>query len=269
MLPLLNTIHKPEKIYETAGNPMLVLCDDFQNWICKHSPYSSKLVNEVVGSYFASLWGLCTPEISLINVHQDHIPNNIQGINFNKPCFGSKYIESSKEIDETTLSMFEDISFRRKIINKDDFLLIALFDIWLSNEDRNHNNSNLLVDFSVPGEVYFTVFDHDSIFNSNALHRGVYQINDFDSLINTKLANVLFKSGQSLVNLVDNLIKKFYICTTECENNIDNFLALLPIEWGVDKKELEIQLRNNLFTKEWLKDCETNFRALIQANINK
>lgn len=267
MLDLRNTIHEPEKIYATAGNPMLVLCDDFQNYVCKHSRHSSKLVNEIVGSFFADCWDLPTPEICLINVEKDHVPKNLQGVNFNKPCFGSKYIESSKEIDATTLSMFDDPSFRRKIANRNDFLMIALFDIWLSNEDRNHNNSNLLMDFSANSQIYFTVFDHDSIFNSNALHRGVYQINDFDSLIYTELANKLFTRGQSLVNVVDNLVKKFYICVNLCENNIDALMALIPVQWGININDYKGQLTNNLFTTEWLIECENNFRALIQANI--
>ena len=49
MLPRFKTIHKPDKIYPTAGNPMLVTCNDLQFWICKHSRDSSKLLNELLG----------------------------------------------------------------------------------------------------------------------------------------------------------------------------------------------------------------------------
>ncbi len=267
MLKALKTIHKPDKIYPTAGNPMLVTCDDLQSWVCKHSRDSSKLLNELLGSCFARKWNLNTPEICLIQVQADHIPPGVQGIHFQKPCFGSKYIESSKEIDDSTLAMFEDPNFRKKISNKEDFLMIALFDIWLSNEDRNHNNSNLLIDFSLANEFYFTVFDHDAIFNTNNLHRGVYQINDFESLINTQLANILFTRGQNLVNVVNNLIKKFYICTRDCKDNIDDIIAFIPLEWGIDKEQLKEDLLENLFTEEWLNACETTFRTLVQMNI--
>lgn len=267
MLRLLNTIHKPEIVYQTAGNPMLVTCNDLESWVCKHSRDSSKLINEVLGSSFAEVWGLNTPEIALINVKKDHIPFNIQGINFDKPCFGSKYIQSSQVINKTVLASFMSASFKRKLINKEDFLMIAFFDIWLSNEDRNHNNSNLLIDFTIQNEICFTVFDHDAIFNSNSLHRGVFQINDFESLINTELANILFTRGQNLVKVVDNLVNKFYICIKQCEDNISDIISLIPIEWLVDIDSLEEQLRNNLFTTEWLNSCETNFRTLIQEHI--
>ncbi|MDT8413599.1 MAG: hypothetical protein RQ875_14125, partial [Vicingaceae bacterium] len=104
-------------------------------------------------------------------------------------------------------------------------------------------------------------------FNSNALHRGLYQINDFESLINTELANILFSRGPNLVKVVDNLVKKFYICTRKCEYNITDIISLIPVEWTVDKDSLEEQLRRNLFTTEWLNSCEFNFRYLIQENI--
>jgi hypothetical protein len=268
MLSNLTTIHRPDFVYQTGGQPLLVTCDDFQSWVCKHSRDSSKLVNELLGSYFASLWNLRTPEISLISVPQEHIPPGLPEINFNKPCFGSRYIKTSKEIDDSTLCLFQDKAFRKKIKNKTDFLMIALFDVWLSNEDRNHNNSNLLIDLTSNNETFFTVFDHDAIFNTNALHRGIYQINDFDSIIYTKLANLLFKKDQRLVKIVDNLINNFYLCVARCEHNLHDIVALIPPEWAVDKVQLEQLLRDNLFSEAWLHECENNFRTLIQANIN-
>ncbi|MBG6129168.1 hypothetical protein IWQ47_000140 [Aquimarina sp. EL_43] len=267
MLKSLNTIHKPDKIYPTAGSPMLVTCDDLQFWVCKHSREVSKLINELLGSRFAYFWELKTPEIALINVKKEHIPSGVQGINFDKPCFGSKYIQSSQEINDSVLASFKDASFRRKLANKDDFLMIAFFDIWLSNEDRNHNNSNLLIDFTIPNEIYFTVFDHDAIFNSNALNRGIYQINNFESLIDTELANILFSSGRNLVKVVDNLVKKFYICAESCEDNLKDIISLIPPEWDIDKASLIAQLRDNLFNENWLESCENNFRTMIQENI--
>ena len=267
MLNKLNTLHKPDIVYPTGGNPLLVLCDDLQDWVCKHSRESSKLVNELLGSSFAVHWNLHTPEISLITVKKEHIPAHLQGVNFSKSCFGSKYIRKSKELDHPSIGMFKDYNFKRKIENKDDFLLICLFDIWLSNEDRNHNNTNLLLDFSDINKIRFTVFDHDSIFNSNNLGLGIYQINEFDSLLYSELGSILYKKKQSLVNAVDNIIKKFYICISACEENLRQIIDLIPDDWGVDRDYLERQLRNNLFAKEWLRECENNFRIFVQTNI--
>ncbi|MEM6720794.1 MAG: HipA family kinase [Bacteroidota bacterium] len=267
MIQTLNTIHTPDKIFPTGKTPLLVTCDDLQSWVCKHSAHTSILTNELIGSCFANLWGLRTPDISFIHVNENHIPQGFSNSNFEKPCFGSKYIQTSIELNDSILHLFEEGSFRRKIINKNDLLMISLFDIWLSNEDRNHNNSNLLIDLTDSEKYYFTVFDHDSIFNSNSLNHGLFQINDFESLINTNLANILFKKGSNLIKVVDNLVEKFYFCTSTCENSIQNILFSIPQEWGINIDTLEKQLRNNLFTQKWLEDCENNFRAMIQKHI--
>lgn len=272
MLDILKTLHQPDKIYSTGEVPILVTCEDFQTWVCKHGRLStSHLFNELIASRFANIWEIRTPEICLINVSEEHLPienaNTLQPAFFRKPCFGSLYIESSKEIDSTLIPSFEDAIFRRKVKNKKDFLMIALFDIWLSNEDRNHNNSNLLLDFTNNEKYYFYVFDHNSIFNSNSLEHGLYQISENKSIINTDLAKILFKPGRNLTETVDRLIEKFYLCVKECEKNLKAILIEVPNEWNLNINQLELFLQQNLFTESWIEACENNFRTLIQTYI--
>ncbi|TAD96746.1 MAG: hypothetical protein EAZ97_13530 [Bacteroidetes bacterium] len=274
MLSCLKTLHEPNKIYQTGEVPFLVTCEDLQTWVCKHGRLaSSKLINEVLGAVFAKYWDLKTPEICLINVLEEHLPskytNILQPAFFKKPCFGSLYLENSKEIEASFIPSFEDKNFIKKIQNRDDFLKIALFDIWLSNEDRNHNNSNLLLEFSDNNQYYFYVFDHNAIFNSNALHRGLYQISEEESIINTDLAKILFKNRQNLRKNVDNLLKNFYVCVENCEVNLREILALIPNEWHSNIQQLELDLHKNIFEKKWLKECEINFITLFQKYIYK
>lgn len=272
MLDILKTLHKPDKIYSTGEAPILVTCEDFQTWVCKHGRMSnSHLFNELIASRFANIWGIRTPLICLIEVLEDHLPienaNILQPAFFKKPCFGSLYIEYSKEIDSTLVHSFEDTAFRKKVKNKEDFLTIALFDIWLSNEDRNHNNSNLLLDFTNNEEYYFCAFDHNSIFNSNSLHHGLYQISEDESIINTDLAKILFKQGRNLTIIVEKIIKKFYLCIEECERELGGILGDIPSEWNLNVNQLELLLRQNLFTESWIRECENNFRTIIQTYI--
>ena len=272
MLEILKTLHKPDKVYPTGEVPILVTCEDFQTWVCKHGRLSnSHLFNELVASRFADIWKIRTPRICLINVLEEHLPienaNILQPAFFKKPCFGSLYLESSKEIDATLVHSFEDITFRRKVKNKEDFLMIALFDIWLSNEDRNHNNSNLLLDFTNNEEYYFYAFDHNSIFNSNSLQNGLYQISEYESIINTDLAKILFRQGRNLTETVEKLVEKFYLCVKDCEDNLNVILNEVPNEWNLDIKQIELHLRQNLFKEGWIAECEKNFRTLIQTYI--
>ena len=272
MIELKQSLYRSERMFLTGDNPLLITCSDMTDWVCKHGRMStSTLFNEIIGSRFAQLWSLKTPAISLIEVAVDHIPdiylNTVQPAFFKKPCFGSLYIEYSQVIDNTLLPSFRNSAFKNKIANKLDFLKIALFDIWLSNEDRHHGNSNLLLDQTLPGEYYFTVFDHGAIFNSNTLHHDLYLISDNESIICSDVAQILFSHRNNLTQIVDNIVKDFYLYNTACEENLSSILTEIPLKWGLDISSLELLMRKNLFDSQWLIDCETHFRALIQANI--
>lgn len=274
MLASRKTLFKSERVFTTGEIPLLVTCSDFTDWVCKHGRmHSSSLFNEVIGSKFAKIWKLKTPPISLIEVSKDHLPNNylnkVQPAFFNKPCFGSFYIENSQVVDKTLLPSIRKANFRRKIANKKDILKIALFDIWLSNEDRHHANSNLLLDQTIIDEYYFNVFDHGAIFNSNSLIRGLYLIDNNESIIYSELVRILFSKVNNLTEIVDNIVQEFYLYTTVCEQELSNILMDIPDEWELNLENLELHLRKNLFADKWHKDCEIHFRTLIQAYIIK
>lgn len=267
-----NSLYRSERMFTTGDNPILVTCSDMSDWVCKHGRMSSSvLFSEVIGSTFAELWGLKTPQISFVDVFVEHLPNDylniVQPAFFNKPCFGSLYIEESQVVDKTLLPSFRNQTFRNKIVNKTDLLKIALFDIWLGNEDRHHGNSNLLLDQTLTNKYYFSVFDHGAIFNSNTLNHGVQLISDNESIICSDLAQALFRKGKTLTKNVDNIVKYFYLCTLECEAQLGNILNNIPVEWGLNVQNLDLLIRNNLFNQNWKNDCENHFRALIQANI--
>lgn len=267
-----NSLYRSERMFTTGDNPILVTCSDMADWVCKHGRLSSSILfSEVIGSTFAALWGLKTPQISFVNVNPDHLPsmhlNVVQPAFFNKPCFGSLYIEDSQVVDKTLLPSLKNQLFRNKIVNKIDLLKIALFDIWVGNEDRHHGNSNLLLDQTLANEYYFNVFDHGAIFNSNALAYGIQLISDNESIICSDLVQILFRKGKILTNNVDNIVKDFYLCTLECEAQLSNILNDIPVQWGLNLQNLELQIRDNLFDADWKSDCENHFRTLIQANI--
>ncbi len=67
-MQVLQTIEEVHKIFPTNGSsPILVTCDDFRDWVCKYDRTSKNLFNELIAAKFAEIWGIMTPEISLIN----------------------------------------------------------------------------------------------------------------------------------------------------------------------------------------------------------
>lgn len=207
------TIEEIHQVFQTSGSsPLLVTCNDFRDWVCKYDKAPKNLLNELIANKFAEIWDIKTPEMALIKVKKEHIPLHkypkIEHHLFDKECFGSLYLESSKEIDLSLVPLFKESSFRDKLGNKEDFLKIALFDIWLANEDRNHNNFNLLLNATADKLNFFYAIDHVTIFNSSFLNYNITELTEDDSIIKTELAKILFSNKKELSEIVDNLIKK-------------------------------------------------------------
>ena len=266
------TLYQSERIYNSGDKPILVTCADFQKWVCKHGRLSpSVLVNEVIGSKFADCWELKTPPICFIEVAEEHVPdspqNLIQPAYFKKPCFGSLLIKDSLVIDNTVLPSFKKASYRRKIKNKTDLLKIALFDIWLANDDRHHGNSNSLVDMTEHAHFYFSVFDHGALFNTNNLKYGINLISYNESLIYSDLYKIMFGRINNLSQIVDNIVAEFYLCIAKCEDELSDLLEDIPKEWNIDLDTFEKLIRDNLFNAEWYTSCVNHFRTLIQEHI--
>ncbi|SFW77247.1 hypothetical protein SAMN02927921_04207 [Sinomicrobium oceani] len=271
-MQLLHTIEDVHKIIETQGSsPLLVTCNDFRDWVCKYDKFPAYLFNELIASEFAKLWKIKTPETCFIKVKSEHIPHDkyprLQSDWFEKECFGSLYLEASKELDHTTLSMFQEKSFRDKIGDKTDFLKIALFDIWISNEDRNHNNFNLLLYASLNKMIFFYAIDHVNIFNSTFLDYGITQLTEDESIIKSDIAKILFGKDRKLTDIVNTLVEMLYLCSKACENKLDDILNLVPVSWHIDKNLIKKRITDNLFSDDWKKQCALNFRAFVQSFI--
>jgi hypothetical protein len=271
-MKVLYTIEEVHRIFNTTGSsPLLVTCDDFNDWVCKYDRFPKYLFNELIASEFAKIWNINTPETALIIVKSEHIPfekfPQLQPAYFEKECFGSLFLKNTKEIDLSFIPLFRDKSFRDKIQQKSDFLKIALFDIWLANEDRNYNNFNLLLHYSPNNVYFFYAIDHVNIFNSSFLNYGIAELTEEDTIIKTELAKLLYGNVRKLTEIVDKLVEDFYLCTIECEKNLDVIFDLLPDSWLIDKPDIRAKMQEHLFNEEWKKQCEVNFRTFIQSFI--
>lgn len=268
----LQTIEEVHLVFETTGSrPLLVTCNDFNFWVCKYDRYPQSLFKELIASRFATIFKIKTPDTAFIKVNPSHIPidkfPNLNLMLFEKECFGSLYLENSKEVDLSTLSMFKEKSFRNKIADKSDFLKIALFDIWMANEDRSHNNFNLLLYASSEQLNFFYAIDHVNIFNTGFLDIDITDLTEDDSIIKTDLAKILFGRKKNLSKMVDIMIENFYLCTDECERGLDDILSLVPESWNIDINQIRQKIIDNLFTNTWKNQCESKFREFVQSFI--
>lgn len=208
-----------------------------------------------------------------LNVKQEHISTEIlsgwiQYSNFEKLCLGFKYLPYAKDLSELDMGIKSNKRAKQNLINKNDLIRIILFDIWLSNEDRNQNNYNLLINPEEAGNRIVPI-DHEYIFNTNSLEGGIYQINDSDSLASTSLFKVLFskQNKKKIVILANQIIDEFYQHVVNCSNGIDAIFQEVPDSWNIDKV-LKREKLQQIFSEEWQKQTIQNFKVIIHRNLN-
>ena len=268
-IQLLKTVRSIQPItekYDTMGSsPILVIGSDFNQWVCKYNDVN-KLFNELLASEFAKSWQINIPETALVQIDYDRhiIPfNNKKGLErrfFERECFGSRFLDNAFDVNKTLL-VNKDIVQRIK--NKEDFLKIALFDIWLANEDRNAGNYNLLLRSVKGGYALFYIIDNTDIFNSSMAYRqNITEITEEDSILNSDLANLLFNKD-FLAKNVSNLLNEFPILAEKCKTQLAFILEQVPEKWHIDKFSYEVKIKA-IFSDNWLKICEQLFRTYIK-----
>lgn len=267
-MALLSSISPIDKVLPSAGSsPVVVWADDLEFYVAKYGkPHD--LFNELVGAAFARIWEIPVPATALIQVNPDHQPAGFSKKQFELPCYGSHYLQYAKDVNELLTTWQEKPHELNKIQNKEDLLKIGLFDIWVSNEDRNHNNTNLLLNPTDAG-FQFVAIDHVNLFNSNSLEHGVYHINEFESLISTDYVKMLFKRGTRLTALAEFLEEKFYLYTRKCLRDLPKILRQVPPEWKIDVSAKEELIRKQLGARIWLEETVYHFRLFLENQLTK
>ena len=260
------------KRYDTQGSrPIQIMGDDLNQWVCKYGDVQ-KLFNELLAYEFAKLWDIKIPESALIEIdYNKHVQtfSDKKGLDrrfFERECFGSCFLEGTIDVNKSMLGNKEIV---RRIKNKDDFLKISLFDIWLSNEDRNCGNYNLLLKTIEGGGGYTLLYiiDNADIFNSSmAYTQGLMDITEEDTLLNSELAVLLFKKDTQIVKKVDSLLSLFPSFVESCKKELSNIYQQIPQKWNINISQYETKI-NELFSENWLNICDKNFRTYIQTQI--
>lgn len=140
---------------------------------------------------------------------------------------------------------------------------IALFDLWLSNEDRNCGNMNLLVNFQ--SEVISPIaIDHEKIFNSGTLFGQIYALTYEDSLFYSLLFHRLFPNRNSNnLKLFDEIGSSLQINVSNCQRHLASIVDGIPEEWSYTKDEIYKNLSDRIFSKNWIEEVEKTYREFI------
>lgn len=258
-MELLFSIEEVNKRFETSGSrPLLVHASDMEFYICKYPyhPKDTKLLNEYLAYHFAKIWKLPIPEMKLIDLKREHLPENMLGmqlsyVSIQRPLIGSLKLEGISELVDKLITGYPSNVISK--FDKEVLLKIALFDIWLSNEDRNTGNMNLLVNLE-SNVLTPIIIDNEKIFNSGSPFKPLVEITYEDSLFYTLFFHKLFGTRNRRNNeLFSEIEASLHSFCSLCFNQLSQIVENIPDEWGYDKNLLLESLNRNLFSEEWIK----------------
>jgi len=247
------------KEFPTDGHsPLLVIGSDYELYIAKNDkgkepPYS--LINECIAYFCFNNWNISCPNIKLINIvnelliNQDNLSNNHKLHYYNIPCFGSKYIKNS--IDINALIVTKKIKAYNKLNNPLELFHITLFDTWVENDDRKPSNYNLIL---APFENKFNIIPIDNAFIFSTLSYK-YLNSDFvsvsvnDHLLVSDLGRLIKKNTTIDEDFINKQKEYFYLCIEKCNRNFDNFINQITDYYSIDPFSIS-NLKKFLFDEE-------------------
>lgn len=272
-MQLLKSIEEVElhHVYNTGCRPLLVHCNDLEYYVCKYNNSfgsADRLLREYIAGSFLQRWNIPVPDFNLVQLQQEHIPSSlgIGRVNFDCPCFGSLYNRSYKEVD-VFLSGMSDHQ-KRKFSFPENFLAIAFFDIWASNDDRHQINYNLLISSQQSGYIFVPI-DHESCFHTGNQGRENYTLSWDESLLSSPLLTRLFKIPELTdQTFLAGLKSKWYLCSRSCKSSLHEILSSVPQEWLINPAGIEGEIISFMFSDEWFEECWKTFLEHIQVTIN-
>lgn len=263
---MLVSIKDIQKQYETGETPVLVMCSDKNEYICKYMRSLSpayKLVCEFVGAHLVEKWGIRSPKMNLVKIKTEHWSNFLStNCIRTAPALGYMMLDSVVDITQTTYS---HIQLSKKVLTQ--LLKIALFDFWVANEDRTYNNANLLYDVKCDELVSI---DYGGILNTSTFEYPMCQLTMTDTILYAEIFKQ-FKNriADDEIRTIAVELESYYKKSVEsCKNALDEILLRIPLEWKTDNDIISNKLMQ-LFDKVWIDKVWANFVECLNDNINE
>ena len=254
IIPILHSLKSVERQYQTGEEPVLVMCSDLNAYICKYmrsSAASYKLVSEFLGGQMARVWRINAPEMALVKIKAEHWNGLRCSHSLTAPAIGSKRKLGVVDITPSSIDEIGDSPFLFM-----QLAYIALFDLWMANEDRNANNANLMYDIS---NQMFVPIDYGCVFNTATFDYPLSQLTLTDSMLSSDLYDLLFSRHKNRMSrLIADLDRDYWLNVGRCQERAKTIVEQIPPEWNLPK-EVIMNKVNALFDPEWLDGVWQNF----------
>lgn len=260
------------KKYKTGHSPFLVLTDDYDNYVLKTQNNQSErdaIIKEFLCSSLLKKWNIETPDVASLTVNDEELKQDPLIINDKRFTYSNVYFGSSFRKDSLDLNHLFTGSKKLtydELHNPGIILDIALFDIWVENDDRKPSNYNLLFCPYLEKHKILAI-DHAFTFASLPfldINNKNVSFSDNDSILNTPLATNVVRKEIININCLLQAEEKFYLCVENSKNEISSIFESFPQEFLLSEKEME-KVHSFLFSNERNKLVFDQFKYIISS----
>lgn len=239
-LSVINAISIDREIYTDGHSPLLVIGEDYNQYIVKNSSGripAFYLINEFLANGLLQCWNIPTPECANIQVDSSIIrgfSNKHRPAYYNDSTFGSKVIPNILDLNEYTLSNTK--SSYNRLINPLDILRIGLFDLWVANDDRKPTNQNTILSIGSNGKYEITAIDHAFIFETldyQHLNPQLFYPSVNDHIMICDLVNIVKRYTNINDSFVSSERDYFYFCLNTSQESFEKITNNIPNDLGI------------------------------------
>lgn len=257
-LPYIKTVYLIKELETDGHRAMKFLCNDGAIYYCKYRISMKKeeidfLGYEMVCNRLLKSIDVPSPDLAIVEIEQNSY--DPKDLTYNKRyvspgtlCFGSKELPRS---DLVTGIMLADQKQFNTILNPEDLIKIAIFDLWVDNTDRGRNeNYNLLIQ-SIDKKNRIVPIDQAFAFGGQHGLRAfnpAWPVSTEQKLIQTSY----FQSVVQFVNTEQRLqiaMDTLNLARNECTNQIQIAFADMPAAWEIPSA-LQQRMINFLISQE-------------------
>lgn len=274
-----NTSVLIEELKTDGHSPMKFICSDGAVYYVKYRSGKSLdkneincLVYEMVCTKLLQRLHIPVPDHALVIIKENAIVpgqliTNKKYAREGVIAWGSKEIERADIIKE--IEQIDKKKDFNKLLNPDDLIRIALFDIWVDNADRHSGNYNLITQME-DGKLKIITIDHAFTFGGlKAMN--IFNATTVPSLRRKLIESQYFRSAIKHFNKKERLdiARQFLSLLPELdiENIINEVFNEIPISWDVNTtlknrmiEFLQSQQRLIAINQISIQELQKNFR---------